>query len=85
MLYEATEPISRRRRHKLNEATEPISCRQQPPNQEPGPGGHGPHPSGGLWTRSVPTLMQLLPSTSSIAGSTGRPEVLPNAGPIQAS
>ena len=31
MLHAATEPISRRRKHKLYEATEPISCRQQPP------------------------------------------------------
>ena len=33
-------------------------------HQEPGRGGHGLHPSGGPWTRSDPTLMQLLPSTS---------------------
>ena len=35
--------------------------RLPPPRyQEPGPGGHGPHPSGGLWTRSVPIRMLLL-------------------------
>ena len=57
-------------------------------HQEPGRGGHGLHPSGGPWTRSDPTLMQLLPSTSSPPAVQADPRFhqrWPNTGLLEAA